>query len=172
MKTYRYFAYGSNLHPERLRARVPSSRFIDVAQLRRHTLKIHKRGMDGSGKCNAFYTGDNNDLVIGAVYEFDAIDKAVLDQYEDQGQGYEWQTIEVEIAGELLWVHSYLATPDHIDDSLRPFSWYKELVLIGMRYHDYPAAYQAMIEAITSIEDPSADRVSAHEQLIHFLSSE
>ena len=51
--TLLYFAYGSNLHPERLRERVPSAESLGVARLEAHVLRFHKRGRDGSGKCDA-----------------------------------------------------------------------------------------------------------------------
>lgn len=169
---YHYFAYGSNLHPKRLSRRVPSSRLIRLAKLTEHALKIHKRGMDGSAKCNACYTGNPADSVLGVVYEFDADEKAILDQLEDQGQGYEWVEIDVITSQQVNQVHTYLATPDHIDDTLQPFDWYKELVLIGMRYHSYPQEYQTRVEAIRAISDPLDERAAVHARLIHFLTSE
>lgn len=48
----RYFAYGSNLCVRRLRRRVPSARALGPARLDGWTLRWHKRGEDGSGKCS------------------------------------------------------------------------------------------------------------------------
>ena len=53
MTLIKYFAYGSNLHPQRFQERVPSGKFLALAALTRHTLLFHKRGQDGSSKCNA-----------------------------------------------------------------------------------------------------------------------
>ena len=52
-----YFAYGSNLHPTRLGDRAPSVELVGTAVLEGHALRFHKRGADGSGKCNALATG-------------------------------------------------------------------------------------------------------------------
>lgn len=51
-----YFAYGSNMLTERLIARTPSARPVGTSLLPGHRLTFHKRGRDGSGKCDAFET--------------------------------------------------------------------------------------------------------------------
>ena len=77
-----YFAYGSNLHPLRLRARVPSSRLVGRAKLRGHALRCHKKSLfDGSGKCDAYPTGREDDCVLGAVFTLDAAERPVLDGF-------------------------------------------------------------------------------------------
>ena len=63
-----YFAYGSNLHPIRLTKRVHEVEFVGIAELRSHALRFHKRSIDNSAKCDAFFTGAESDCVIGALY--------------------------------------------------------------------------------------------------------
>src|SRR5438552_200988 len=61
-----YFAYGSNMAIERLKARVPSAELVCIADLAGHQLKFHKRSKrDQSGKCDAAYTGSPQDKVTG-----------------------------------------------------------------------------------------------------------
>ncbi len=167
--TLRYFAYGSNLHPERLRVRVPSARFLKTAELHRYELRLHKRGMDDSAKCDAFYTGHEDARVYGAIYEIDAQHKADLDLYEDQGRGYLWTPLPVMTATGPEEVYSYLATGGFIDDSLRPYDWYQEIVLIGMRYHGHPADYIRHAAGIETISDPNVERATKNHQLIKRL---
>jgi gamma-glutamylcyclotransferase len=50
--TMLYFAYGSNMLTERLKARVPSTRPISPAILSDYDLRFHKRSTDKSGKCD------------------------------------------------------------------------------------------------------------------------
>jgi len=38
-----------------------------------------------------------------------------------------------------------VAASTHIDASLVPYDWYKEMVLLGARYHGLPAEYVAKI---------------------------
>ncbi|TNF88372.1 MAG: gamma-glutamylcyclotransferase, partial [Gammaproteobacteria bacterium] len=44
MDSLYYFAYGSNMSPARLQARVPSARPLGVYRLKGHRLSFHKRG--------------------------------------------------------------------------------------------------------------------------------
>ena len=83
-----YFAYGSNMAIERLRARVPSVELICVAALVGHTLKFHKPSKkDGSGKCDAAYTGNSEDNVLGALYSIQTNQLPELDRFEGRGHG-------------------------------------------------------------------------------------
>lgn len=161
-----YFAYGSNLHPIRLAERVPSCRPLGAAHLHGHRLRFHKRGQDGSGKCNAFRTGQANDIVIGMVYEIDAEEKRDLDKAEGVGRGYDEKTFSLRINGSEKRAYTYVAPPQYIDYRLFPFSWYQELVLNGARYHDFPAIYVAAIAAQTVIPDPEKAREVYHAQLL------
>ena len=56
-------------------------------------------------------------------------------------------------------VLTYLATPDYIDDSLKPCGWYKDLVLAGGTEHGLPPEYIAeYIQSVEAIEDPNKTR--------------
>ena len=126
-----YFAYGSNMSTERLRERMPSCKPIGVATLPGHTLRFHKRSMDKSGRCNAFASG-NDSSVIGVLFSFDPAERAKLDKAEGVGSGYEHAMVTViNDKGRRRKVLTYLATPDYIDDSLKPYGWYKDFVLAG-----------------------------------------
>lgn len=60
-----YFAYGSNMSTVRLRERMPSCKPLGIATLPGHALRFRKRSTDKFGKCNAFASeGDRN--VIGS----------------------------------------------------------------------------------------------------------
>jgi len=80
MRDLDYFAYGSNLHPPRLRERTPSARVRGKALLRGYRLKLHKRGRDLSAKCDAARTGRREDLVRGVVYRIARGERRLLDR--------------------------------------------------------------------------------------------
>jgi gamma-glutamylcyclotransferase len=145
-----YVAYGSNLHPVRLSLRLPESRFRGTATIAGRVLCFHKRGMDSSGKCH-IATGDGH--VHVAVYELNEAEKARLDEIE--GRGYAEEIIELREFGKCF---TYAATSSHIDDGLRPFTWYKELVLAGCEFLGFPSEYTAIIRDIDTIEDPDTRR--------------
>ena len=165
-----YFAYGSNLHPVRLTRRVPSARLTGVATLPEHTLRFHKRGKDNSGKCDAFFTGEPGHHVLGAVFEIAAGEKPILDEYE--GSGYEVKSLMVRGAQGALDVFAYIAATTHIDETLQPYTWYRELVRLGARHHGFPDSYFAAFLAVDALPDPNAARHERNQRLISMITSE
>ncbi len=159
-----YFAYGSNLHPVRLGERIPSSSFLGVTRLNGYRLKFHKRGGDRSGKCNALYTGQPAHYLLGAVYRMDTEHKPILDAIE--GEGYIAESLTLQLEGEKCRAFAYIAESDHIDEAIKPFHWYKELVSVGARYHGFPSAYLETIEQIESVADEDNHRHRSNEQLL------
>ena len=154
-----YFAYGSNMSTARLRARMPSCNALGIATLPGHALRFHKRSADRSGKCNAVASG-KEDSVIGVLFSFDPAARTKLDAAEGVGSGYEHAMVTViNDKGRRRKVLTYLATPDYIDDSLKPYSWYKDFVLAGGREHGLPPEYVAeYIQSVEAIEDPDKTR--------------
>jgi gamma-glutamylcyclotransferase len=95
-KRLHYFAYGSNMAGQRLMARIPSAKFVCIAELIKHVLKFHKpSNKDGSGKCDAAYSGNEDDRVYGAVFSIHESELAQLDKFEGKGYGYERITVTV-----------------------------------------------------------------------------
>lgn len=158
-----YLAYGSNLHPLRLRERVPSATVLGTVELRGRKICFSKRSVDGSGKCTVL-AGDASQIAHGAVFRIDEADRPALDRAEGLGNGYEEQRATLNFEDRLVQVFFYVATADHLEASLRPYRWYKELVLAGARYYRFPPEYVAGLEAVPSIDDPDPQRRAANEQ--------
>jgi gamma-glutamylcyclotransferase len=166
-----YFAYGSNLHPLRLIKRVPSARFLGLVEVPGYRLCFHKRhNEDQSGKCNMYRTVDGNDHVIGAVYEMLAVEKPLLDKCE--GPGYRCDTISLQHQGEQYDCFVYIAEQSHIDDELVPHCWYKNIVLAGAEYHEFPEMYLENIRQVKSGTDPDREQHDRHYQLIEEMKRE
>jgi hypothetical protein len=108
---------------------------------------------------NAFASGNNN-RVIGVLFSFDPAERAKLDEAEGVGSGYEHAIVTViNEKGRRRKVLTYLATPDYIDDSLKPYGWYKDFVLAGAREHGLPPEYiKEYIQSVEAIEDPNKVR--------------
>ena len=166
-RTYYYFAYGSNLHPLRLGRRTPSCRLLGVAKLTGYQLQFHKRSdADGSAKCNVLPAVEHRHMVMGAVYQLDTKDQAVLDRIEGLGpEGYERRTASVTVAGQRTSVFFYAALETHIDARLTPFTWYRDLVWCGALWHGFPAAYVERIRQIKALLDPDPARAAEHQAL-------
>ena len=160
-----YFAYGSNMSIRRLRRRVSGALSLGRAVLPAHDLRFHKVGRDGSGKCDAFFTGNSRDLIHGMVFRLEPDDKQVLDRIEGLGAGYDEKPVLLSLAGggEIEAV-TYVAT--HLDPRLLPYSWYKAHVLAGARDARLPGAYVNRIRAVRAINDPDRRR-RARESAVH-----
>lgn len=161
-----YFAYGSNLHPVRLTERVPSASLVGAIELARHRLRFHKKGRDGSGKCNLSRTESTVNSVHGALYELNPAHKSLLDRYEGRGAGYADERIDLQHRGREYTCFTYLAQRSHVADNLRPFHWYKQLVVLGAKYLEFPEAYVSSIESVASMQDPDHARRKESETLI------
>jgi hypothetical protein len=66
------------------------------------------------------------------------------------------------LQGEEITVRTYIADATFIDNSLRPYSWYKDFVLAGAEEHQLPPAYvKSYITAVRAIRDPDLRREQA-----------
>jgi len=162
----KYFAYGSNMFSYHLRECVPSAIALGMGILRGHDLRFHKRSKDKSGKCNAFSTGNAADLVHGVIYEIEPSGKSSLGSKEGLGKGYNEEENDVEVDGETITVFTYLADSDSIDDSLKPYTWYKDFVVQGAKEHGLPKEYIEKLEAVEAIQDPDEERDKKKNQVL------
>ena len=161
-----YAAYGSNLHPRRLRERIAAARLVGTSFLREYTLRFHKRGMDRSAKCGLAGCGQGAHV---AVYEIDDGDKRKLDRIEGVGRGYDAGDVLVPGFGICC---TYFASESYIDERLQPFDWYLEMVLLGCREHGFPAAYSERIAALPAIEDTDPERRRSNWRIVGMLRDE
>jgi gamma-glutamylcyclotransferase len=161
----RYFAYGSNMLTARLRERVPSAAAIGIGQLVGHALRWDKRSwQDGSGKCDAEATSRNDDVVWGVLFELDPEDKPALDKAEGVGAGYLEKTVNVLTEAGRVTAVTYCANDK--DSTLRPYHWYKALVIAGAREHGLPASYRSGLELVVTVSDTDTARASRHKDLL------
>ncbi|MGH1461715.1 MAG: gamma-glutamylcyclotransferase family protein [Neptuniibacter sp.] len=151
-----YFAYGSNMSPHRIRDRVSNADFVGVAVLQNFQLRFHKKGLDGSAKADALYTGKVNDQIYGALYRLDGSDFSVLDRIESCGVGYERKEVKVNsVGGDVrAWVYCAL----HIDRSLVPYHWYHQHVLEGAMQLGLPEGYIEHIKSFAVKVDKNEAR--------------
>ena len=157
MSTFLYFAYGSNMSERRLKVekRAPSAKVIGTGVLHNHCLTFHKYSKkDGSGKCTI--EPSESDKVYGVLFKINNVDKCKLDQEEgrvsdDCKKGYKKITVEIEMwdskckeckgGDPVCNVTTYQATPVSIDRKLKPYSWYKQHVLVGAIEQKLPPCY-------------------------------
>ncbi len=157
-----YLAYGSNLHRLRLADRVPSAKLVGPVELPGRRIAFHKLSTDGSGKANLLESGCEEDVAWGAVYQLAPAHVARLDRAEGLGNGYDRSRILVRLGETQYDCFIYSAARSHIDDSLRPYLWYKEFVLAGARYLCLPQCYIDSLARVESIDDPLEDRAASN----------
>ena len=159
-----YLAYGSNMWRRRIELRLGHCESLGIGSLRGYSLRFHKRGRDGSGKCDAFHTGDLGDVLYGVVYRLSAAQRDALHGYE--GSGYGTRHVPVRTRSGALTAYTYVAKQDHVDAALNPFVWYQSLVVAGARAHGLPMRYVAAISAISAIADPDLERHALHQRIL------
>jgi len=167
METFRYFAYGSNMHTARLRARTPSAVALGTGYVEGHRLTFNKVSIDGSGKCDMESTNNATDRVWGVVFEISCDEEATLDTAEGLGHGYRKDTdVKVVMPTETFELTAYVATNKNV--SLLPYHWYKAFVVEGAEdaEHRLPDEYIADLRSRASQEDPDLERRTRNQSLL------
>lgn len=123
-------------------------------------MHFHKRSVDESGKCSILTQGSG---VHVAVYEISVGDKRRLDRIEGVGSGYTDEIVDVPGFSDCA---TYKAEGSYVEGGLKPYDWYRELVLLGCRYHGFPDDYMDRIAMFATQTDPDAERHRQNWQLI------
>jgi gamma-glutamylcyclotransferase len=160
-----YAAYGSNLHPTRLAQRIHSARQIGTGFVPGWSLSCYKRSKDGSAKFNIVAGGNG---VYVAVFDINADDKMNLDEIEGVGSGYRTVDLSVPQIGDCA---TYVAEDSYVDESLRPYEWYKKLTTLGARAQCFPDAYVRLIDQIPAGQDPDKARHATNWRIVEAIES-
>lgn len=159
-----YLAYGSNLHPRRLEARVGAVEALGVVRLPGWSLRFEKRGGDGSAKANLHAAPDTGRVAHAAVYAMRADQVGTLDAYEGCGRGYETLSMTICIGRDELTAFTYIAPSQWISSALLPFDWYVDLIVSGAQYHGFDDAYVRGISRHCACQD--SDSMRARSELM------
>jgi hypothetical protein len=153
----KYFAFGSNMLTERLRARCPSAHPIGTGYAEGYRVRFSKRSGDGSGKATLVRAAGHN--AFGVLFTIAAPDVVALDKSE--GEGYLRDDL-FEIThfpvGHRLTAATYHARSTAISEGLQPYDWYLNLILAGARQHELPGEYVEMLSTFQAQSDPDPQR--------------
>lgn len=149
-----YFAYGSNLNPERLEARGIEPRFVARAHASRYVTGFPRTMRDGTGVAGLIRAPEEN--AYGALYLFGDVDWESLDFYEDVPKSYYRSPIHVTImigaTGRPLLpklsVITYMANPGTPAD---PRADYVEHILKGARHWGLPEPLITFLSKVPTI---------------------
>lgn len=152
-----YFAYGSNLDPDRMRQHCPDHKVVGLAALRDHRLVFPRTSHDWGGGVASLQLAHSATL-WGIVYQLSDADVAALDTYEgwraagDQHNVYDRETMFVDLTRpddgsfpRRLRALVYVARPSN---PAPPSRRYMDAILKGARHHRLPEDHIAMLEQI------------------------
>lgn len=146
---------------ERLKERCPTARPMCVASTEGFTLEFNKKSVDGSGKATLVAANALRGKVYGVLFEMNDVDLPALDRAESSGRGYcRNNNFVVRSGGQEQAVVTYMAAPDAIEQNLRPYDWYLDLVLAGARQHRLPSVYIEELVTTLSVSDLAPNRES------------
>ena len=126
----RYFAYGSNMDPERMRKRSISFSQRIRAVLKGYRLEFNKVASRNSQEGYANVVKFEKGIVEGVLYEIPDSDLSKLDRFEGYPDHYDRVMIKVELNdGQKLEAIIYIAQPDRIAEGLKPSRDYLDHLL-------------------------------------------
>ena len=144
-----YFAFGSNMNPERMKERGAFFTSRVPARLPYFKMEFTFRRKDGCGSANI--TPQRNSEVFGALYclEEGGLDK--LDVFERVSTGcYRREQVTVEMPnGEKMEATTYIVTDEFYQEGLVPRREYLDHLLAGKDI--LPADYFAYLESFKRI---------------------
>ncbi|TVQ37246.1 MAG: gamma-glutamylcyclotransferase [Wenzhouxiangella sp.] len=161
-----YLAYGSNLHPARLEARLGRVECLGRVRLPGWRLCFDKRGSDRSAKANLRAAPGTGQVAWGAVFRLNRAQYVELDRFEGVGRGYETFWLDLVLEGREQPALTYLSPSHWRTDNSKPYDWYRDLVLAGARYHNFPEDYCAAIARVPAVEDPDTKRAARQNSLL------
>lgn len=153
-----YLAYGSNLHPRRLEARIGSVDPIATVELPGWALRFEKRGGDGSAKANLHACPGSRFVAQAAVFSLSPAQVSRLDVFEGCGRGYETLSFTIDLQGEQCQAFTYIAPSQWIARNLQPFDWYVDLIVSGALFHGFNESYVQQIARQPACVDPDQGR--------------
>jgi gamma-glutamylcyclotransferase (GGCT)/AIG2-like uncharacterized protein YtfP len=140
----KYFAYGSNMSREELRAWCPSAEFVTIARLPNHRLDFTRHSRRRQGGV-ADVVPSNGDEVWGVVYDIPSDELPALDRKEGVPNAYQREYVSVIVqSGERAEALTY--TVVHKVPTELPSERYLDLILKGAREWKLPAEYVRKLE--------------------------
>lgn len=130
-----YFAYGSNMNPERVARRKMDFHSAESGRLRHYRLAFNKRSVKYPGAASANVVPVREAITEGVVYRLAAPEQIeMMDPFEGYPVRYNRLALPIHLdEGDVhAWV--YIANHDHVTEGLNPARWYLEHLLAGREF--------------------------------------
>ena len=127
-----YFAYGSNMNPERMKSRHLKVVSACSAVLNGFGLRFNKRSRRDANLACANIAYAPNERVEGVLYQLENPSEIIkLDPHEGAPFRYSREQFFVQVNNQKIATWIYVANPGVIDNSIKPARWYVEHLLAG-----------------------------------------
>lgn len=146
-----YFAYGSNMNPNRMADRVVDFEIVGLGILHDFELKFNKiaQNKKGIGYANVGWAPGKN--VEGVIYQFENI--ALLDKHEGFPKHYNRKILDIMHNQSHLKTWVYIAQENQISNGLLPERSYMGHLLEGKEY--LSESYFEELKKVPVIDDSS-----------------
>lgn len=142
----------------------PSAIAIDIGFVQGRRFTFGKVSRDGSGKCDIEATNNPNNRVYGVLYKINVKDKSSLNNAEGLGTGYSEANVQVATSTGNHPAATYVAS--YKEAMLRPYQWYKALVIAGAVEHGLPNEYVEWLRTFEAQPDSNGARRAEREALL------
>jgi len=128
----KYFAYGSNMDPDRMNKRGVKFSSRKWALLRGYKLEFNKVSSLNPKEGYANIVVDKESTVEGILYEIEKSDLLKLDRWEGVPTHYKRIVVKVRLKdGKIVEAFTYVANPQKVKNGLRPSKAYLSHLLKG-----------------------------------------
>lgn len=140
-----YFAYGSNLDERQMADRCPSARLIAKGCLADHGLRFSLYSA-GWGAGVADIVESPGEEVWGLLFSLTELDSEALDRFEGVPRHY--QRVDVPIRSDQRVFQAFAYRAAHPRPFVPPSRAYLQIIQDAARRHDFPEAYNRMLDRI------------------------
>lgn len=158
--TFYYFAYGSNMLTERLKAddRCPGARVCGCAFAEGTIIEFSKRSvLDGSGK--AALSRAAGQRTPGVLFKIPNAESSALDRAEGARNGYHrCDAFPVHRSGSDAIVQAVTYLAKSPEANLKPYDWYLALIIAGAQQHGLGDDYIAKLQRVPYEQDDDRTR--------------
>lgn len=151
-----YFAYGSNMNPARVAARIGPTRRVLAGVLHDHALRFDKASRV-AGIAHANVAARQGEHVEGALFELDDhVQITLMDPFEGYPNEYDRYRLPVATREGRIEAWVYIAAPGTTAEALRPAREYLEHLLAGKPFlSDAYHSRLSAVEAVTGLDEAS-----------------
>jgi cation transport regulator ChaC len=139
LTVHHYFAYGSNMNPDRVRQRKMSFESAEPGRLFDYSLRFNKRSVKYPGAAAANVMASPNGVTEGLVYRLvEPVQIEMMDPYEGYPVRYTRTALPIVTESGVVDAWVYIANQDHVTEGLAPARWYLNHLLAGRDYLSVP----------------------------------